>query len=120
MKKFSDYQGEEAIELWADLLEPIAKILADEKIKKTYQSGQPKIVLAKEIINLHKTEAVSILTRIDPTPINGLNIITRLLNILSEIEETEELMDFFDTGEQVKTESVSSGSAMESTEDEEV
>ena len=115
MKKFSDYQGEEAIELWADLLEPIALILADKEIKNSYQSGEPKLLIAKKIINLHKAEAVSILTRIDPTPINGLNLITRLLNILSEIEETDELKDFFDTGEQAKTEKESSGSVTANT-----
>ena len=31
MKRLSDYQGEEAIELWADLLDPISDILTDKE-----------------------------------------------------------------------------------------
>lgn len=120
MKKLSDYEGDEAIELWADMLEPMARILADTKIKELYQSGKPKLLLAKEILKEHKEEAVEIINRIDPTPFNALTLISRVIGILSEIEETEELKTFFDTGEQATMEEESFGSATESTEGEEV
>lgn len=120
MKRLSDYEGDEAIELWADMLEPMARILADAKIKELYQSGKPKLLLAKEILKSHKADAVEIINRIDPTPFNALTLISRIIGILSEIEETEELKAFFDTGEQAKTDDVSSISATESTEGEEV
>lgn len=120
MKRLSDYVGEDAIDLWADLLEPIALVLADPNIKALYESGKPKLLLAKEILKSHKAEAEEIIARIDPTPFNGLTLVTRVIGLLSEIEESEELWAFFDTGEQVKMDNGSSISAMESTEGEEV
>ena len=38
MKKLSDYQGEEALELWADLIEPMSEILVDPEMKKVFES----------------------------------------------------------------------------------
>lgn len=120
MKKLSDYKGDEAIELWADLIEPIAKILADKTIADTYKSGKPKILLAKEILKTHKKEAADILLRIDPAPLNGLNIIMRLIEVLLEIEGSEELRGFFGTAGKEKTLSESSGCVTENTGDVEV
>lgn len=120
MKKLSDYEGDAAIELWADLLEPIARILADEKIKELYQSGKPKLLLAKEILKTHKEDATEVINRIDPTPFNALTLISRVVSILTEIEKNEELNAFFDMGEQTATDSESFGSATENTEGAEV
>ena len=120
MKRLSDYEGDEAIELWADLLEPIARILADNKIKELYQSGKPKLLVAKEVLNEHKADAVEIMNRIDPTPFNALTLITRVMSILTEIEECEEITAFFDMGAQAKTGNEFFGSATVNTEDAEV
>ena len=117
MKKLSDYKGEEAIELWGDLLEPLTKIIGDEEIRNTVQSKKPKILIAKTILAKHKKEATEILLRIDPTPIDGLNIVLRLVSIISEIGENEEITTFFEFAEQAKKES--SGSVTENTEGEE-
>lgn len=116
MKRLSDYTGDEAIELWADLIDPIAIILGDKKIAGTIKSGKPKIQIAKEILKDHKTEATNILLRIDPSPINGLNIVLRLVNLLAEIGENEDIKSFFGFAEQVKTNVASSGCVTESTE----
>ena len=40
MKKLSDYKGDEAIELWADLLEPMTEILGDKDIAKILQDNK--------------------------------------------------------------------------------
>lgn len=119
MKRLSDYKGDEAIELWADLIDPLVVILSDKKIAKTVQSGKPKIQIAKEVLKEHKSEAIEILLRIDPEPINGLNIILRLVNLLSEIGENEEVKCFFGFAEQVKKDAASSGCVTESIEVEE-
>lgn len=116
MKKLSDYEGDEAIELWADLLEPIALILADAEIKEQYQAKVPKLVLAKTILKKHKSEATEIIERIDPTPFNALTLPVRVISILTDLEDIDEIKAFFDTGEQATTEDASFGSATESTE----
>lgn len=119
MKKLSDYHGDEAIELWADMLDPLSKILEDDKIKNIVRSGKPKLLIAKEILKKHKKEALEIMLRIDPTPIDGLNVVLRLVNILTDIGSNEEIKGFFGYAEQEKTGKGSSGSVTESIEGEE-
>ena len=100
MKKLSDYTGDKAIELWADLLEPLNNVLADPKIAEVVRSGKSKMMIAKEILKLHPAEANDVLLRIDPTPIDGLNIILRLVALLSDIGKNEEIKGFFGYAEQ--------------------
>lgn len=119
MKKFSDYKGDEAIELWADLLDPLTAIFTDDDVRKVVQKGESKIQIAKTLLKNHKSEMVQIMLRIDPEPIDGLNIVTRLIALLSEIGQNEEIKAFFGFAEEVKTDKGFSGSAMENTEAEE-
>lgn len=116
MKKLGDYKDEEAIDLWMDLLDPIGVILQDKEIGKLYKKGGKPIQMAQEIVKLHRKEATQILLRIDPTPIDGLNIIIRLLDIIMEFERSEELKGFFGSAGTV-TEGASSGNATANTED---
>ena len=113
MKKLTDYVGDEAIELWADLLEPLTTILGDKKVVEVIQSGKPKMLIAKEILKEHSDEAKEILLRIDDTPINGLNIVVRLVAVLADIGQSEEIKSFFGYAEQAKTGNGSSGSPTE-------
>ena len=119
MKKLSDYKGEEAIELWADLVDPLTEMLGDAEIKDVVTKGKSKLDIAKTILKNHSKEAADILTRIDPTPIDGLNIVLRLIALLGEIDANEEIKSFFGFAEQVKTDEESSGLLMANTEAEE-
>lgn len=116
MKKLSDYQGEEAIDLWADLFEPLSDILTDKNVASMVKRGDNKILIAKEILKSHKKSAEAIMIRIDPTPLNGLNIVLRLIELLKEIGSNEDIKSFFGYAEQAKMENESSGSPMENTE----
>ncbi len=119
MKRLTDYEGEEAVDLWADLLDPISTIINDKDVAKVIRSGASKIVIAQEILKKHKKEAEQILLRIDPEPINGLNLVVRLIEILADIGNNEEIKPFFGYAAQEKMEQESSGSAMVNTEAEE-
>lgn len=116
MKKLSDYQNDEAIELWADLLEPLGRIIQDDKIRKTIQGGKAPITIAQEILKNHSKDASEILLRIDPEPLNGLTIVVRLVALINEIGSNKDLKGFFGFAE-TQTDSESSGSAMANTED---
>lgn len=115
MKKLSDYQNDEAIELWADLLEPLGRIIQDDKIRKTIQSGKAPIAIAQEILKNHSKDASEILLRIDPEPLNGLTIVVRLVALINEIGTNKDLKSFFGFAE-MQTDSESSGSATANTE----
>lgn len=119
MKKLSDYQGEEAIELWGDLLEPLTEIMGDPKIAQVVKSGQPKMMIVKTILLEHKKEAEKILLRIDPEPLDGLNLVVRLFSVLVEIGNREDVRGFFGFAAQEKTQQESTGSVTVNTEAEE-
>ena len=100
MKKLSDYKGDEAIELWGDLIESITKLIADDEVQKIYRSKMPKLLMAKEILKKHPKEVNAILQRIDPEPVNGLNVISRFVAILTDIGTLPEFKDFFESAGQ--------------------
>ena len=116
MKKLADYTGADSIELWADLMEPFAKILADNEIQEGIRTNQPTALLLKSVMKKHKKEAEEIVLRVDDTPLNGVNFPVRVLSVLMEIEHSPELAGFFGSQGQKLEESVS-GSATENTED---
>lgn len=115
MKNLSDYTGEEAIDLWCDLLEPISRVISDVEVARVIRAHKSYMDIAKVILKKHKKDVEEVLLRIDDTPVTGLNIVTRLVSLLSDIGKNEEVETFFRYAEQTKTEE-SSGSAMENTE----
>ena len=117
MKRLSDYQGEAAIELWMELLEPLTDIFSDKEVQNAITSGGSTLSKAKTVLKNHKKEAAEILLAIDDTPINGLNIILRLVNLLLEFEHSEDFADFFGSSAEATKESASSGSVTAITEE---
>lgn len=117
MKKLSDYKGEEAIELWANLLDPFVEIVGDKKIATMLRAKMPPLETAKVIIKTYKKQAMQIVLTIDPTPIDGLNLIIRLMEVLKEIGEDPTIQSFFGSSAEAKKEETSTGSAMENTEE---
>jgi len=115
MKKLSDYKGEAAIELWADLLDPFVAIVGDKEIIGIIRSGKPKLELAKEILKKYKKETEQILLTVDDTPLDGFNIMVRLIDILTEFLENKTLMSFFESQAEAKKGRKSSGSATANT-----
>lgn len=114
MKRLSDYKGEEAIELWADLLDPVTALLANPNVKKATKGSM--LDIAKTLMKESPKAVEEILLRVDDTPVDGLTIPFRILNLLNEMNENEALRGFFSSAEQEKTAEESSGSATENTE----
>ena len=117
MKRLSDYQGEEDIELWADLLDPLASIFKDKEIVEMCREKKPSLFVAQKILKSHKKDASTILLTIDPTPLNGLNILVRLVEVINEVSKDPTLRSFFELSAGAIEAKKSFGSAMESTED---
>lgn len=115
--KLSEYKGEQALDMLADLMEPAATIMADKEITRLAKAGMPKIKIVKAIIKGHKAEVIEILAILDGADpkeyaekVNLFTLPAKLLEILND----PDLMSLF-TLQGQKPETLS-GSATESTE----
>lgn len=115
--KLSDYKDEEALELLADLLEPVAEILSDKAILAAMQAKEiNKMGAIKYAIKQHKKSVIEVLAILEGVPVNEYhcNVFTLPVKLL-EILNDPELMDFFKLQVQGMTEEESFGSATEVT-----
>ena len=118
MKRLSDYTGNEAIEIWGDLLDPMMDIFSDQEIVDDIQSDKPMIIPARKILKNHSESVAKLLLRIDPTPLNGLNAVVRTVTFISDVG-TVDFSTFFEFAEQGNKDKKPSGSPTESIEGEE-
>lgn len=116
MKKLSDYRDEEAIEVWADIVEPLSIIMTDKEVKETWQKGVTIFSISKIILKRHAKEVKEILLAVDDTPINGINIFQRLISFMQDLLTRDDSKGFFSFAEP-KEEKESFGSATESIKD---
>lgn len=91
MAKFSDYKNEDAIELIADIMEPLSVVFTDEEIKN--EKNRMKAIA--KALRKYKKEVVEILARIDNVPVenfecNALTLPARLLEIMND----KDIQDF--------------------------
>ena len=119
MKKLSEYKDEEALDLLADLMEPVTEIITDKEVveaffKKTRLSG---IMLA---IKKHKKAVFECMAILDGVPVEEYhcNLITLPKTILAVVND-KEFLTFFKSQGQEYLEEESSGSATENGGDEE-
>lgn len=117
MRKLSEYKNEEAIELLADIIDPVSAILADEDVKNAYRTTKNKMAVTKIILKNHPSEVVDILALLEGVPrseyeCSVVSIPVKLLELLND----KELMDFFKSQGQ-NMEAEYSGSATENTEE---
>ena len=123
--KLSEYRGEDALEVLAELLEPAVEILADADIAAAWRDknpnktrGQKQLKAVSIAIKKHKEAVIAILAALDhETPdeyrekINVVTLPKKLLEVLND----KDLRNFFTSQEQTKGEP--SGSASASTEE---
>lgn len=115
MKRLSDYKNEEAIDLIADLLEPIAVII--NAIRTEKEGCKTKVELVSKLIKDHKNEVKSILLRIDPTELTAINIVSRMTSFLMDMQADEDMLYFFNSAAN-EMENTSSGGVTETTTEE--
>ena len=119
--KLSEYKGEQALDMLADLIEPAAAIMADKEISNAAKANLPKIKIVKTAIKNHKPEVIEIMAILDgedpedyAEKVNLFTLPAKLLEILND----PDLMSLFTLQGQNKEET-NSGSATESTEESE-
>lgn len=110
--------NDDKLELFADVLEPAGRIIADKAWAQKWQSGD-KIGAIREAIKGHKAEIVEILARIDGVDpaeyhIDGLALFMRLVTLFNR-PDLEPMTGLF-TSQAQNGDKESSGPATENTE----
>lgn len=113
--KLSEIKGEKAIEVFADLLDPVSKILSDEDVLKSIQGKEKQVVVIQKMLKSHTKEIIEIMAILDGTPVEEYEVdFVTLPMKLIEIFNDEAVIELF-TLQGQKEESTSSGSATANT-----
>lgn len=119
MRKLSDYKGEDALDLLADLIDPVADIASDKEIATLVRSKQSKMAIVKVAIKNHKKAILEILAILEGVPVEEYECSVFSLPVkILEILNDKELINFFTSAGQTE-DATSFGSSMENTEAEE-
>ena len=113
--KLSEYQGEAALDLLADLIEPAGEIMSDKEIGEVFKKNRFKAIgLA---IKNHKKAVIQIMATMDGVPVdeykcNVFSLPVKILEILNDPEMIQLFQYQGQTGD-----ANSSGSASVNTEE---
>ena len=113
--KLSEYQGEAALDILADLIEPAGEIMSDKEIGEVFKENRFKAIgLA---IKNHKKAVMQILAALDGVPVeeykcNVFSLPVKILELLNDPEMIQLFQYQGQTGD-----ANSSGSASENTEE---
>lgn len=116
MKKLSEYKNEEALDLLADIFEPVTEIFADQEFANKLQ--QNIMMAVQHVIKAHKKSVLKILARLEGVPVEEyectiFTLPMALLNILND----QDMLNFF-ASQGLKIGEESFGSATENIEEE--
>lgn len=116
MRKLSEIKNEDALDVLAEILEPVMEIAADQEVKKQAEE-KGKLAAAKMVMKNHKESIMIILAALDDEPVETyeVNIIQIPVKILQLLND-KDLMDFFQS-QGLTIFGESSGSATESLEE---
>lgn len=114
MRKLSEINGEDALDVLADIVDPLTEILTDKDVAEEFRSGQ-RIKAISVALKNHKKAALTIMAILDGEDVekykpNLLALPRRIIDILND----PMIQELFSSESQ--TEAASSGSPTESTE----
>lgn len=115
--KLSEYQNEDALDLLADLLEPVSNFLSDKKFEKLFKEGNKmKVIQYCLKTKARQKDILTILARLEGVPLKEYkaNIFSLPVKLM-ELWDDEELVSFF-VSQGFGMGNESSGSATENTE----
>lgn len=118
MKHLSEYKDEEALDMLADLIDPVINIFSDKEVADYYRGGVVIKAVQASIKN-HKEDVLNMLAILERVPREEYhcNLLT-LPKVLLSVFNDPELKDFFSEQSEGMTSEGASGSVMESTKEE--
>ena len=111
--KLSEYLGEEALDILADMIEPAGEIMSDKEMVKMFKENRFKAI--KMAIKNHKKAVIQIMASIDGVPVDEYkcNVFTLPVKILEILNDPVFVQLFTSQGQ--TGDATSSGSALENT-----
>lgn len=87
--KLSDYKGEAALDLLADLMEPMVEIIGDDTFKDMVRGGEDRLKIAKHLLKKHKKPILTVMALIegenpDNYEPNVLSIPLKLIELIND------------------------------------
>jgi hypothetical protein len=118
--RLSEIKGTDAIDVIADIIDPVTVILADKEIQEAIETKKPYLLIAKTILKNQKEailEVLAVLHKEDPKEFKPslIELPIMLVQLVQDVMDNKELVDLFQL-QGVKTASVSSFPAMQNTE----
>lgn len=116
MRRLKDIKGERALDIMADILDPVTEIFADEQVAKMYRAGVNRIKLVQYVIKEYKKQVITILALLedeDPKTYE-VNLLTLPIKVAEVINDPDLNLLFTLQGQEAQT---LSGSATENTEE---
>lgn len=123
MRKLSEIKDDEAMDVLAEIIEPVSKLIMDEDFKDAIKGNKEKKIkpdrmkAVKIAITKYREETVKVMAVLEGTPVEEFhyNLLTLPQMVLTVFND-KELIDFF-SPQAEKDSNKSSGSAMENTEE---
>lgn len=87
--KLSEIKGERAIEVFADLLEPVSKILSDEEVVKAFRSNEPKVKIIQKMLKGHSKDVIEAMAILEGVPaeeyeVNFITLPSKLMELFND------------------------------------
>lgn len=106
--RLSEIKGENAIDVLADILDPLTEMLADPNVKKVARSKSPTLIKASKILKYQKKAVLEMLAILNQTPVDEFNpslleLPIMLVDLLNDVSENEELASLFQSQGQMIT-----------------
>lgn len=118
--KLSDFRGEDALDVLADIIEPVTAIFNDKEIKAAWGNKATIATCVKIALKSHKKEVIEIMAALEQEPydefLQSVNVLTLPIKAI-QIMQDKDLRDFF-TQSQMMIPDEFSGDATEATSDE--
>ena len=116
MKKLSEYQDEEALDLLAEIIDPTVNIFGDEKVNY-YIQNKVYLKAFQEAFRNHKEDLILMMSILEGVPREEYHFTLKTLPLLFiQVVSDPDLRAFFEL-QSMTSSAGSSGSAMENTEE---
>lgn len=110
--RLSEIKGGDAIDVIADIIDPVTAIIADKEVAKVIKANKPKLLIAKTILKRQKDNILlilAILNQENPKEFKPslVELPVMLIQLITDVMDNEELMSLFHSQDMM----ISSGSS---------